>query len=718
MAEGNDPFGIDDDKQLNGATLDIQLVLFKVLKRWPFFLIFTLVGLLVVYAYHRYTTERYRLHADIQIPETKTNIDPGLLAEFAFDFSTNFLNELVILNSKQLTIETLENLEFGVQYFSKGRIKTVEEYKTLPFKVQKIEGAPQIFEREFRLTFHERNQYRLTLASDENHETSELYNPYGTVETDQYGLKLFWESSPNLNGREFYFVLRSEESLINEWNRRANATYLREFTSVARVSLETTVPRKGADYLNTLLDVYRGNELEKKNETAEKTIVYIDREMKALNDTLNAVASQLDQVRIDNKVLSFDDVGSNITKKINDLEVQKGLNQRAIDKLNENMAFLEDSTKFDQIVLPAVLLDVEDELNLYIQRLSAKHLERQDKRKSLAEFNEQIQDLNFEIESLRSAIQSTIRLKISELESLNTSLSRELRSYEGEFEKYPVTQRRVSDIQRIYDLYYGMFLYFRQKRAEAGIVKASNVANATVVDRATPNVAPHFPNRPINNALGAGIGFSIPLFFVLLQVVLNNKVENRKQIEALTNIPIMGVVGHNSKPGNLAVLDGPKSVVSETFRSLRANLAFFNQGKEIKKILITSNASGEGKSFCSINMASILAISGKRTVLVGLDLRKPKIYGDFGLSNDHGVSNYLAGFVEKEQIIQSTDFENLDVISAGPVPPNPSELLMTQKLTDLLNELAEEYDHVVIDTPPIGIVSDTFNLTRHADLCL
>ena len=286
-----------------------------------------------------------------------------------------------------------------------------------------------------------------------------------------------------------------------------------------------------------------------------------------------------------------------------------------------------------------------------------------------------------------------------------------------DFKKFPVSKRAYNDIARIYEMYYNMFIFFRQKRAEAGILKASNEANSRIVDKASAQVAPIFPKKPVNYAISGILGFALPLIVILLKELLYDKVEFRKQVEKLTSLPIIGMIGHNRYASNLVVLEHPKSAMAESFRALRSNLTFFKRGgDDIKTILITSSVSVEGKSFCSLNLASVLALSGRKTVLVGLDLRKPRLFGDFGLGNERGISNYLAGFVGRDEIIQPTPYENLDLISAGPVPPNPAELTISEALKKLFQSLKEEYHYVVIDTPPMGIVADALNLTKLADI--
>ncbi|WP_286755655.1 GumC family protein, partial [Roseivirga sp. UBA838] len=700
----------------NSGNIDPVLILIKVIRNWPIIVLSCVMGLLVVLIYHRYTTERYSLRGSIMIPEENPNIATGFFREFiGGGFTPNFLNELEVLRSEDVTAAAIDSLDFNIEYYSKGRIKTIEEYKTLPFLIIPNENHAQVYNREFLISFYENNDFRLTFADDEEHSKSPLYKPNSMIQTESYSFTVFFERSVSLNGKSYTFKFREREDLVREWNSRLNVSFLREFTTIAVIRLNHSEPKKGANFINTLMEVYRSQELKRKNDLADKTISYINRELKVLDDTLAIYESMLDRVKVEERTLNLENVGDPILNRLTALERRKGELEGSIRSLEQNLLFLQDSTKW-QDAFPPIMVSENQLLTKSFERLQELVLDRAKLSNNLAPFNPIIKERTNEINGLVSSIKTNASLQIEEYKEELQVIERDIKSSEKEFSNYPEKQRQLSDIQRIYNVYVGMFQFLQQKRAEAGIAKASNEANAQVVDKATPNVKAIFPNKPFNYVVGAGVGLLLPLMFFVLREVLNDKVEFRKQIEKLTSIPVIGMIGHNKYEGNLAVLKHPKSIMSESFRAIRSNMAFFGRDRKIQTVLVTSNASGEGKSFCSLNLASMLAVSGKKTVLIGLDLRKPKLYDDFGLTNDFGVSNYLAGFVDRDKIIQKTAYENLDLIAAGPVPPNPAELLISDEMKELIQYLKDHYEQVIIDTPPVGIVADTFNLTHLADL--
>ena len=258
-----------------------------------------------------------------------------------------------------------------------------------------------------------------------------------------------------------------------------------------------------------------------------------------------------------------------------------------------------------------------------------------------------------------------------------------------------------------------------QKRYEADITIAASVSDISTLDPAKDTgQGPILPRKPFNYMVALLLGTIVPLFFIIAKEILDTHVHSSDDIERMTPIPILGIVGKKTTTNNLTVFQKPRSAVAESFRALRSNVHFLFDRKikdKCKTIIVTSSVSGEGKTFVSINLATVFALGGKKTILVGLDLRKPKMFVDFEIGNDIGVVNYLIGEESKSSIIQKTKVPNLDIITSGPVPPNPSELLLSSATDELISKLKDEYDYVIIDTPPIGIVSDAVELLKFTD---
>ncbi len=293
---------------------------------------------------------------------------------------------------------------------------------------------------------------------------------------------------------------------------------------------------------------------------------------------------------------------------------------------------------------------------------------------------------------------------------------------ESTIKALPDDQQELIKIKRKYDLSDNIYSTFLQKRSEADIVKAANLSDIHFIDPAKDIGGGLIgPKTSVNYVLALFLGILIPLLFVFAIFFINNSIQNTEDISKLTKIPLIGVVGLSKEISDLAVFDRPKSALSESFRAIRSSLQFLYKQQNVdgaKTLMITSSVSGEGKTFCSINIATVFALSEKKTVIIGLDLRKPKLFDEFNLTNDVGIVNYLIKQKSIDEIINKTQIPYLDVILSGPIPPNPSELIMSDAMGELMEELKTKYDYIILDTPPVGLVSDALELSQYCDVTL
>src|SRR5690606_12297525 len=287
---------------------------------------------------------------------------------------------------------------------------------------------------------------------------------------------------------------------------------------------------------------------------------------------------------------------------------------------------------------------------------------------------------------------------------------------EKEVNRLPATERNLLNIQRQFSIHENIYVYLLEKRAEAEISRASNSPTNAILDVGRSGSTPVAPKRSLNYLIGLILGLALPIGFITVRDFFNTKIQDPKEVEKSLKVPLIGMIGVSKSPNNLAIFSNPKSTITESFRNLRANMSFLSPRQSRLVVAISSSISGEGKTFCSINLASIYAISGKKTLLVGLDLRKPRIAGDFSLANDIGVSTYLSTERDWRPMIKESGHENLDILLSGPTPPNPAELLLQDNFVTLLEELKDNYDVIVLDCPPIGLVSETLEIFKYSDL--
>ncbi|MGG7036996.1 MAG: polysaccharide biosynthesis tyrosine autokinase, partial [Flavobacterium sp.] len=332
-------------------------------------------------------------------------------------------------------------------------------------------------------------------------------------------------------------------------------------------------------------------------------------------------------------------------------------------------------------------------------------------------------------ERIDNEIQSVRKILLENINSFGTvlqydlnTINKKIKNIEDEISKLPDSKQEWLKLSRKYNLSDNIYNTFLQKRSESAIVKAANLSDIQIIDPAKDVGGGLLgPKTSVNYVLAFFLGILIPLLVVFFIFFINNTIQNVDDISNLTQIPIIGIVGVKNTESNLTVFEKPKSSLSESFRSIRSSLQFLYKKQNIegaKVLMLTSSVGGEGKTFCSINIATVFALSEKKTIILGLDLRRPKIYDDFHIKNEIGIVNYLIGQNSLKDVIQKTSVPNLDVITSGPIPPNPSELILSDTLKEMMEELRKKYDYIILDTPPVGLVSEALELAQFSDVIL
>jgi capsular exopolysaccharide family len=486
--------------------------------------------------------------------------------------------------------------------------------------------------------------------------------------------------------------------------------------TIVKISLEGTNKTMDIEFLNKLTEIFLNNSLDKKNLEAIRTIQFIDDQLIGITDSLVITENKLQQFRSRNKVMNISAQGQVIIDQAMSLENQKarlGIEANYYDYLVEYLA----KDNAGQVpIAPATMGITDPGLTKLVADLA--ELQGQFYSKSLGEKNplqsqlaQKVRNVKESLKEILNGVRRSNNMAMSEIKD-------QIRTVNAQASALPVTERQLLGIERKYKLNDQLYTFLLEKRAGAQIQKASNMPDNEIVDPSEANDIPVKPKKEIIYLIAIIIGIGFPILWILIIDIFNIRVREDDDIKKITNIPIIGHIPRSLMKKNLVVLDEPDSRVAEAFRSLRSRMQFFTKEAKAPVILITSTMPEEGKTFTAINLASVYSLIGKKTILVGFDLRKPKIYSDFGLDNDHGVSSWLIGEDKIEDIIKATPFENLNIISAGSIPPNPSELIASKKTEELVTLLKKKYEYIIIDSAPIGTVSDTFHIATLADTCI
>lgn len=699
---------------------DIKRVFGKVVKYWYVFVITLGIAFLGAFLLNRYTPKVYPVSASIILKNDKGGSSAAELlygSEF-FTGSKDLINESIVLKSYPLLKRVVEELGFNKSFYTEGNILTSEVYKEVPATIIIDSADSQIRNNNYTFIILSESTFKFYELRDSQDpkEINVVYQFNKWVSYKGIKFKAIRNSSKNYIGRTFIYRLQNTHNLANSYRYRLDIKPADEKSSILEISINSVLPEKEIDFLGKLIEIYIQKDLEEKNSNATKAIAFIEDQLTSITDSLLLIENQLEDFKGTIQATDISQQASRLFSMMQSLEQERAqviIQQRYLEYIKEYISSNKEGS--DELIIPSSLGVSDPLLNNLIAQLVNFQLER----KNL------IQNDNMENPYISQLDKKINQLKANTIESINTLMGStnvllkdiESRSdrLQQEIAQLPSEEREFINIQRMYDLSENIYIFLTEKKAEAEIAKASSSSNVDIVNPPMLAGRPIAPQTNRNYLIAFFLGFSIPLGFLFVNEYFSTKVRYRDELDTLTNIPFLGVIGHETKDFNMVVSEKPKSAVAESFRSIRSNINFFIPEVKNKVIMISSSISGEGKTFSAINLALVFSMSGKRTLLMGADLRKPKIFDDFNLNNNNGLSNYLANATSLNEIIQPTEFENLHLISAGPIPPNPSELLMNEKMTLLISELRNRYDYIILDTPPMGLVTDALILMNHSD---
>jgi capsular exopolysaccharide synthesis family protein len=725
--------------QIEEEEIDLRELLNQIISIWPQILACVAIALFIAFTYLKLTVPEYEVRSKFFIKEKESALG-GIFGESAMGFGLGesekgLNNQMVILKSRPIANRALEKLNFDVEYIEEEFFKRIELYDKTPIAIAVDWSHTQLTNGDILIKWANSTEFSMEYVSDDylqfspNEDGNKLVespkNPgllftFGT-ELLLPGNKFKVELTGTENEGELIIRLRDRKSLINQFTGDIlSISPIDKNGTILNLSLRTETPSKGKDYLNTLQTVFLSNELNEKNETATNTIDFIDRQIVVLTDSLLYIENRLQNFRSQNAIYDLSNEGSIIYEKLSELELELGQEKFKRSYYVQLKDYLVQGS-YNEIVVPSGLGIQDPILNSLIMNLIELQAEKSLQLSRLTETAPPVREVNRKIEDLNRSIREVLENVDQNSVLAIRDMEARIQEIQRSFSSLPQTEQNLIRIQREFNLNEGLYTFLLQRRAEAAITRASNTPGNKIIEDAIVSNEPVSPKTPLTYLIGLILGLIGPIGVFFVKRMFSNKFKELSELEKRSDLSIVAKVmqAETGLDGNLVVLNKPKSAVSESFRSLRANLNFILPKDQPAVISLTSSISGEGKTFCAINLASVYALSGKKTILIGCDLRKPKIAEDFLLVNDRGLSNYLSGHLEEiDQIIHSTSYENLDVIVSGPIPPNPAELLISKNFELLIQALKEEYEVIILDTPPVGLVSETLDLIQLSDICL
>jgi tyrosine-protein kinase Etk/Wzc len=709
-------------------TVDIKGLIFKYLQHWPALLVFMILGYVTASIYNKFGIPIYRVESTILIAQEQS-LGDNLFGGAFGSGGSNLENEIGILKSYSLAEKTIDEMDINVSYFSKDFWKMSQLYGNLPIYVEAKWDKEQIVGGLFKLEVLDEDSFVL-LVEEEGFQVYDPKDPFyktwmgalilpksvfsfGEPIKDEFFNFTVNKISAN-PGAVIYFRLTDTPSLALNYKNQLQATASNRQASILAISLNTPVRRLGEDYVNRLMETYITQELKEKNRTSENTINFIEQQLLGISDSLQLSENKLQTYRSENQIFDLSAKGDMIFDNLQELEkerIQIELNIKYYKTIKDYLT----NNRVEDLIVPSMSSQADPLLNALIANLSELQAEKIRLTTNFSDETPRVKDVNFRILNAIQILKENVNSTIASNENLIADLNTRIKSIEAEVNSLPETEKNLLGFERQFSLNEDLYVYLLEIKAEAQITRAGNMPKNSVLDYAKTS-GQIAPNPSKNLSYGLIIGLLIPLGFIFLKDFLNVSIEDPKELEQQLKVPLVGILGRNLGEDKIPVLTSPRSTNAESFRSLRADINFLSEQKDKLTLLFTSSISGEGKTFVSINMAAVYALMGKKTILIGLDLRKPKIAEDFNMVNDKGLSTCLSSNISWKDVVKPSGFEGLDVILSGPIPPNPAELLLQDKFGEIIKEIKENYDIVVFDCPPVGLVSETKQLFVFADI--
>jgi capsular exopolysaccharide synthesis family protein len=719
--------------------IDIKQILFTALHYWYLFAIAVAVALAIGFIINRYSTKVYQTSGTVLIKEGRGGYDPtSIMTSSSFGNYQNIDNEIAILKSYSLTDRVVKKMGIEVSYFEKGRLSSTEMYKTSPFQVEFERSVPQAVGLTYEMTMSDEGNIKLQAKGEGLYKYDFILceqtegDPFATIDISGDYQQGEWIDNgynkiritkteqfdpENINGRKFYFWINSYPTLVKKMNKFSVNPTTKQ-SSVVSVVKNGTNKLKIVEFVNLLMNEYVNRGLEQKNVVSENTIEFIDNELSGIQESLNQAETELKDFRQQNDAMNIDLQTNQVYTNLRSLEKERAemtVNVKIYKRLQDYIKVQIDDP--ENLAAPSTMGISDPLLNQLARDLVNLSQTKATQLLTQTEQHPQIVKLNEQIVTTKKALLENVNNLVENAQMSLNEINRRISVLESESRLLPSKQQQLINYQRNYKFNDDTYKYLMQRRAEAQILHASNTPDNEILDDArlerTYRIS---PRTSMNYLIAILLGLLIPALFLFLKSFFNTTVTDRKDVEKLTRYPIIGQVAQTKDKDPLLVINNPKSPISESFRSIRTNVEFITRSKLPCTVLVTGDAQGIGKTFNSINVASIYALYGKKTVLLGFDMRKPKLFQEFGINNNVGLSSYLSNKETLDNIIQhSGKMPTLDIITSGPIPPNPSELISSEKCDELFAELKKQYDYIVIDTPPIGLVTDSLLLMRYSD---
>ncbi len=686
----------------------------RYLPYWPLFVGLVFLSMGSAWLYLRYAIPIYESTATILIKDENKGIDDSRMLESLDLLSSKKIieNEMEIIRSRAVMKEVVKKLGLYAPIFHEGKIKTVLAYLQSPVKVE-VRQPDSLIEQDKVYFEFDKDKSQVIIGEQTYPLNQWVKFPYGELRFVPNN-----RHRPTGENLKLFFYLMDVRKVANGMIGGLQILPASKSATVLYLKLYDPVPERGEDILNGLIREYNYAAIEDKNKLAANALALVEERLKFVVSELDSVESVMQRYKVDKGIVDISSQGKLFLESVES-------NDKKISEISVQLAILDQVERYirdhdpSSSSVPSTLGLSDGILSGLLEKLSDAEIQYERLKQITAENNPILISVKNQIEKIKPSILENVRSQRRNLEAGRSNLNSTSGVYSSRLRTIPQKERELLDITRQQSIKNNIYTFLLQKREEAALSFAASVPDSRLVDNAQSAFFPVSPKRSLIYGIALLFGLGVGVAFLFVKDMLNQTINYRSEIEAISSFPIIGDIAYESSKRPIVIASGERTVIAEQFRQVRTSLSYLGINSVNKKILVTSAVSGEGKSFVAANLAISLALTDKKVALLELDLRKPKLSQVFQDTNATGLSDYLMGKVEAERIIRQTlEDNNLYLIPSGPIPENPSELILNGRLEQLLAYLDKRFDYIVLETAPVNVVTDASIVSRFCDATL
>ncbi|MEO6000841.1 MAG: polysaccharide biosynthesis tyrosine autokinase [Chitinophagaceae bacterium] len=705
---------IDKKDNKKNSSLSIKQLWVRYVAYWPLFVLFFVISVAGGWLYLHYTVPMYQSSAKILIKDEKKGSEDSKTEESFNSLSSKKIieNEMEVIQSSSLINEVVKTLNLYAPIFEEGKIRPLPAYTTSPVKIQ-VQN-PNDIKKTGKVFFKYDGRNPRVLMNNNQY-------PLNAWVNTKYGVLRFITNTrySGATPKNLYFQLVNPKNVMVDVQSKLKVISASKLSTILNLVILDEVPERADDILNELLAAYNKAIVDDKNTLASNTLAFVEERLSNVGRDLAAIEQKVQKYKANQGAIDIGTQGRLFLENVSSNDQKLGQINMQTAILNKVEEYVHSKNNQGGIV-PSTLGINDDGLSTLLNRLSDAETKFETLKKTGVAVNHpSMLALENQIQKLKPSILENLQGQKASLEAGRENLSTTNSQYSSLLQSIPKKERELVDISREQNLKNEIYTFLSKKREETALAHASTVSDSRVVDKAQSSILPVSPKKKVVYMIALTLALFLGVGTVTAKEKLINTILFRNEIEELTSFPIIGEISYEKSNASIVTGTGKRTFIAEQFRELRIALNFFKASTKKRKILVTSTIAGEGKSFIATNLALSFALTGKKVILLELDLNRPKLSINLSVTNDRGISDYLLGTRDPEEIIKRTDIhENLFIIPSGPLPDNPSELLMNGKIEDLMDFLNGIFDYIIVDIAPVGPVTDAYVLSTLCDVTL